>query len=120
LKAIFRDNPFNTSDGNEIPILVQFLGNDLRRHVGVEKPVPYDLTHDLMGSPVVALWSWFEAFEPLRPLIHKLRQDLVIALSSIAKLFCGLGRAKTFTVALKKHRKLKGDFIIFPDGKRPF
>src|SRR4030066_518486 len=85
LKAIFRDNPFNTSDGDKIPILVQFLSDDFRRHVGIEKSIPDDLTHDLMGSPVVPFGSGFEAFQPLRTLVHKLTQDLVVTLSRIAK-----------------------------------
>ncbi|MCJ7803411.1 MAG: hypothetical protein MUP18_02310, partial [Desulfobacterales bacterium] len=113
MKAIFRDHPFHTSDGNQTPILVQFLGNDLRRHVWIKKSIPDNLTYDLIGSAVVPFGPRFAPFESLSALVHKLTQDLVVTLSSVSKLFCGFGRAKTFTLALKEHRKFKGDFIIF-------
>jgi hypothetical protein len=50
----------------------------------------------------------------------KLIKDLVVTLPRIAKLFCGLDRTQPFTLALKEHGKLKRDFIISPNGKRPF
>jgi hypothetical protein len=74
----------------------------------------------LIGSAVVAFWAWFEAFQSRSPLVLKLIQDLVVTLSRVAELLCGLDRTKPFTLALKEHGKLKRDFIIFPDGKRPF
>ena len=73
-----------------------------------------------MGSAVVGFGAGFKTFEPLSTLVHKLPQDLVVTLSRIAKLFCDFGRAETFTLALKEHRKLKSDFILFPDGKGSF
>ena len=118
MKAIFRDHPFHTADGNGIPILVEFLGNDLWREVGVEKAIADDLTYDLIGSAVVTFGSGFSAFESIGPMVFKLLQDLVIALSGEAKLLGRLGGAKAFTLAFKEHGKLKSDFIIFPDGKR--
>jgi hypothetical protein len=96
------------------------LRNDLGRHCWIKKPISYDLADHLIGSAVVAFWAWFEAFQSRSPLVFKLTQDLVVTLSRIAKLLCGLDRTKPFTLALKEHGKLKGDFIIFPDGKRPF
>jgi hypothetical protein len=120
LKAISRNNPFNTSDGNRVSILVQFLSNDLGRHRWIKKPIPYDLADHLIGSAVVAFGPWFEAFQSRSPLVYKLIQDLVVTLSRIAKLLCSLDRTKSFTMALEEHSELKSDFIIFPDGKRPF
>jgi hypothetical protein len=118
LKAIFREHPFHTADGNGKPILVEFLGNNLWRDVGVEKAIADDLTYHLLGSAVVTFRPGFVAFEPLGPMVFKLRQDLVIALSGEAKLFGGLGGAQALTLAFHEHGKLESDFIIFPDGKR--
>jgi len=120
LEAIFRDNPFYTSNGNGIPILVQFLGNHLQRHLGIKKSISYNLTHDLIGSAVVTLGTGFEAFKPRSPSLRKLVKDLVIALSSISKLLCRFERAKTLALAFEKHCKLEGNFIIFPDAKATF
>jgi hypothetical protein len=96
------------------------LSNHLGHHRWIKKPIPYDLANYLIGSAVVAFGAWFEAFQSRSPLVHKLVQDLVVTLSRIAKLFCGLDRPQAFTLALKEHGKLKSDFIIFPNGKRPF
>jgi len=96
------------------------LRNDLGRHRWIKKPISYDLADHLIGSTVVAFGAWFEAFQSRSPLVHKLVKDLVVALARIAKLFCGLDRPQAFTLALKEHGQLKRDFIIFPNGKRPF
>jgi hypothetical protein len=96
------------------------LSNHLGHHRWIKKPIPYDLANYLIGSAVVAFGAWFEAFQSRSPLVHKLVQDLVVTLSRIAKLFCGLDRPQAFTLALKEHGELKNDFIIFPNGKRPF
>jgi hypothetical protein len=120
LEAIFRDNPFDTSNGNGIAILVQFLGNHLQRHLGIKKSISYNLAYDLIGSAVVTLGTGFETFEAHSPSLRKLVKDLVIALSSISKLPCRFERAKTFALAFEKHCKLEGNFIIFPDGKGTF
>jgi hypothetical protein len=120
LKAIFRDNPFNTSNGDEIAILVQFLGNDLWRRLGIKKSIPYDLTYDLLGSAVVAFGPRFETFKPRSSLFRKLVKDLVIALSSKSILLGRFERAKTFALALIEHCEFKRNFVIFPDGKRSF
>jgi hypothetical protein len=95
------------------------LCNDLGRHRWIKKPISYDLADHLIGSAVVAFGAWFEAFQCHSPLVLKLIQDLVVTLSCVAKLLCGLDRTKPFTLALKEHGKLKRDFIIFPDEKRP-
>jgi hypothetical protein len=118
LKAIFREHPFHTADGKGKPILVELLGNNLWRDVGVEKAIADNLAYDLLGSAVVAFGSGFVAFEPLGPMVFKLLQDLVIALSAVAKLFSRLGGAQAFTLAFHEHGKLESDFIIFPDGQR--
>jgi hypothetical protein len=120
LKAIFRDDPFNTSNGDEVAILVQFLGNDLRRHLGIKKSIPYDLTYDLVGSAVIAFGAWFETFKSRSPSVRKLLKDLVVALSSESILFGCSTRAKPLALALVKHCKFKGNFVIFPDGKISF
>jgi len=78
------------------------------------------LADHLIGSAVVAFWAWFQAFQSRSPLILKLIQDLVVTLSRVTELLCCLHRTKPFTLALKEHGKLKRDFIIFPNGKRPF
>ena len=101
-------------------MLVQFLCNHLGCHRWIKKPISYDLADHLIGSAVVAFWAWFEAFQSRSPLLLKLIQDLVVTLSRIAELLCGLGRAQPFTLTLKEHAKLKRDFIIFPYGKIPF
>jgi len=101
-------------------VLVELLGNNFGRHTGVEKPVAYDLAHNLICSAVVPFRSCFSAFKSFGPIGHKLIEDLVITLPGIPKLLCGLGRAKSFTPALDEHRELESDFIIFPDGKRSF
>jgi hypothetical protein len=118
LKAIFREHPFHTADGNGKPVLVEFLGNNLWRDVGIEKAIADDLTYHFLGSAVVTFRPGFMAFEPLGPMVFKLLQDLVIALSGEAKLFGGLGGAQAFTLAFHEHGKLESDFIIFSDGKR--
>ncbi len=118
MKAIFREHPFHAADGNGKPILVEFLGNNLWREVGVEKAIADDLTYDLLGSAVVTFGSGFAAFESIGPMVFKLLQDLVIALSGVAKLLGCLGGAKAFTLAFKEHGDLESDFIIFLDGKR--
>jgi hypothetical protein len=96
------------------------LRNDLGRHRWIKKPISYDLADHLIGSTVVAFGAWFEAFQSHSPLVLKLIQDLVVTLARVAELLCGLDRTKPFTMALKEHGKLKRDFIIFPNGKRPF
>jgi len=78
------------------------------------------LADHLIGSAVVAFWAWFEAFQSLSPLVFKLIQDLVVTLSRVTELLCGLHRTKPFTLAFKEHGKLERDFIIFPNGKKPF
>jgi hypothetical protein len=120
LKAIFREDPFNTSNGDEIAILVQFLGNDLRRHLGIKKSIPDDLTDNLVGSAVVALGPRFETFKPCSSSFPELAKDLVVALSSESILFCRFERAKTFALALIEHCKFKRNFVIFPEEKRSF
>jgi hypothetical protein len=95
------------------------LRNDLGRHRWIKKSISYDLANDLIGSAVVAFWAWFKAFQSRSPLALKLIQNLVVTLSRIAELLCGLDRAQPFTLALKEHGQLKGDFIVFPNGKRP-
>jgi len=52
-------------------------------------------------------------------MVLKLIQDLVVTLSRVAELSCGLDRTQPFTLALKEHGKLKRDLVIFPNGKRP-
>jgi len=94
------------------------LGNNLGRDVGVEKAIADNLADDLLGSAVVAFGPGLVAFEPLGPMVFELLQDLVIALSGVAKLFGRLGGAQAFTLAFHEHGKLESDFIIFPDGKR--
>jgi hypothetical protein len=118
LKAIFREHPFHAADGNGKSILVEFLGNDLWREVGVEKAIADDLTYDLLGSAVVTSGSGFAAFESIGPMVFKLLEDLVVALPGVAKLLGRLGGAKAFTLAFKEHGELESDFIIFPDGQR--
>ncbi|MGA2160436.1 MAG: hypothetical protein ABSG90_14640 [Dehalococcoidia bacterium] len=118
MKAVFREHPFHTADGKGKPILVEFLGNNLGREVGVQESIADDLTYDLLGSAVVTFGSGFAAFESIGPMVFKLLQDLVVALSGVAKLLGHLGGAKAFTLAFKEHGELASDFIIFPDGKR--
>ena len=84
MKAIFREHPFHTADGNGKPILVEFLGHNLWRDVGVEEAIADDLADHLLGSAVVTFRPGFVAFEPLGPMVFKLLQDLVIALSGVA------------------------------------
>ena len=60
----------------------------------------------------------FVSFEPLGPILFELFQDLVIALSGVAKLFGCFGGAQAFTLAFHEHGKLERDFIIFSDGQR--
>jgi hypothetical protein len=117
LKAIFRYNPFDASGGDDISVLVQSLGDDLRGHVRVEESIPYNLPHDLIGPAVVPFGTAFEAFQSLSAVLLKGVTYLVVALPGISELLCGFLRAKTFTVALIEHRKFTRDFIIFPDGK---
>jgi hypothetical protein len=118
LKAIFREYPFHAADGNGKPILVEFLGNNLCRDVGVEKAIADNLADDLMGSAVMTFGSGFVALEPLGSIIFELFQDLVISLSGVAKLFGRLGGAQAFTLAFHEHGEFESDFIIFPDGQR--
>jgi hypothetical protein len=118
LKAIFRQHPFHAADGNGKPILVEFLGNNLWRDVGVEIAIADNLADDFVGSAVMTFGPGFVAFEPFGPIILELFQDLVISLSGVAKLFGRGGGAQAFTVAFHEHGKLESDFIIFPDGKR--
>ena len=118
MKAIFREHPFHTADGNGKPILIEFLGNNLWGDVGVEKAIADDLTDHLLSAAVVTFRPGFVAFEPLGPMVFKLLQDLVIALSGEAKLFGGLGGAQALTLAFHEHGKPESDFIIFPDGER--
>ena len=118
MKAIFREDPFHAADGNGKPILVEFLGNNLWRDVGVEKAIADNLAYDLVGSAVMTFGPGFAAFEPLGPIIFELFQDLVISLSGVAKLFGRFGGAQAFTLAFHEHGKLKSDFIIFLDGQR--
>src|SRR3989304_1233811 len=101
-------------------ILVQFLGNHLRRHLGIKKSISYNLTDDFIGSTVVVLRTGLEASESRSPSCCKLLKDLVITLSSISKLLCCLERSQTFTVAFEEHCQLEGNLIIFPDGKSTF
>jgi hypothetical protein len=115
---MFREHPFRTADGKGKPILVELLGNNLWRDVGIEKAIADNLAYDLLGSAVVAFGPGFVAFEPLGSMVFKLLQDLVIALSGVAKLFGCLGGAQAFTLAFHKHGKLESHFIIFPDGQR--
>jgi hypothetical protein len=118
LKAIFREHPFHTADGKGKPILVEFLGNNLWRDVGVEKAVADNLAYDLLGSAVVAFGPGFVAFEAVGPMVFKLLQDLVIALSGVAKLLGRLGGTQAFTLAFHEHGKFESDFIIFLDRQR--
>jgi hypothetical protein len=118
LKAIFREHPFHAADGNGKPILVEFLSNNFGREVGVQKAIADDLAYNLRGSAVVTFGSGFVAFESIGPMVFKLLQDLVVALSGEAKLLGRLGGAQAFTLAFKEHGELESDFIIFPDGKR--
>jgi len=78
------------------------------------------LADHFIGSTVVAFGALFEAFQSSGPLVYKLIQDLVVTLARVTELLCGLDRTQPFTLALKEHGQLKGDFIIFPDGKRSF
>jgi hypothetical protein len=117
LKAILRQHPFHAADGNGKPILVEFLGNNLWRDVGVEIAVADNLTDDFVGSAVVTFGPGFVAFERLGPIIFEQFQDLVISLSAIAKLLGRGGGAQAFTVAFHEHGQLEGDFIIFLDGQ---
>jgi hypothetical protein len=118
LKAIFREHPFHTADGKGKPILVELLGNNFWREVGIEKAIADNLAYDLLGSAVMTFGPGFVAFESLGPQVFKLLQDLVIALSGVAKLFGRFAGAQAFTLAFHKHGKLESDFIIFPDGQR--
>jgi hypothetical protein len=118
LKAIFREHPFHTADGKGKSILVELLGNNFWRDVGVEKAIADNLAYDLLGSAVGALGPGFVAFESLGPMVFKQLQELVIALSSVAKLFGRFAGAQAFTLAFHEHGKLESDFIIFPDGQR--
>ena len=103
MKAIFREHPFHTADGNGKPILVEFLGNNLWRDVGVEKAIADDLTYHLLGSAVVTFRPGFVAFEPLGPMVFKLRQDLVIALAGEIVFLSRPRRAEAFALTLDEH-----------------
>jgi len=80
---------FHTSDGNREAILVEFLCNDIRCHRWIKKPISYDLADHLIGSAVVAFWSWF-GLSIRSSLVLKLIQDLVVTLSRVAELLCRL------------------------------
>jgi len=101
-------------------MLVQFLGNPVGRHLGVKELISYDLSNHLIGSPVIALRAAFGIFQPLGAIFQELAQDLIIPLSGVAELLCGLGGTKAFALALEEHREFQGDFIIFLYGDGAF
>jgi len=93
------------------------LSDDFGRGFGIEEPMPNDLTHDLIGAPIVSLGAPFLRNQAIGTELSKLFTQLKIAGATKSELFCcGLGSEFTFT--FEQHRHAACDFIVLRDWQR--
>ena len=53
MQAVIGDDPFDAAQTEGEMSLAEFLGDDFRRGVGIEKAVAQDLADDLAGAAII-------------------------------------------------------------------
>jgi hypothetical protein len=71
-----------------------------------------DLTHHLLGAPIVALWPACFAVQSQRALSFKLFQELKIALFRVTEFASGLSGTQSLALAFEKHGQFAGNLVI--------
>jgi hypothetical protein len=94
--------------------LPQFLGDDLRRGVAVQKTVPDDLADGFGCSPIVGLGTAFPALKSDRARALIGGAELKVTLLAEAKLLGGLERPRVLTLPLHEHAQLARDLVVLP------
>jgi hypothetical protein len=112
LQAVVGQDAFHAADADRPSGLNEFLGDDLRRRIGVEEAVPDHLADDLGRTPIVPLGAAFLAVQSQRAPFAEGGAELEVALLAVAELFGGLERSQAFALTFDKHQQFAGDLIL--------
>ena len=112
MKAVFLDDTDDTANADRETGLPKFLGDDVDRGIGVEKPVTDDLANDLVGADIVAFGAGLAALESCASLFMIKPEQLKISLFAQVELLGGLGGAEAFALAFDEHGQPGDDEVI--------
>jgi len=117
LQAVIGDDPLDAAQADGEMSLPQFLGDDLRGRVGVQKAMAQDLAHGLVGAAIVGFGSGLLGLQGGEAAGLEGVEYLVIALAAITIFPGDRVDAGLQTLAFDEHEEAAGHFVIVGDGQ---
>jgi hypothetical protein len=119
LNAVIGDDARDTAVTDPDLPLTQFLGDDFRRSVRVQKAVAQHLANDLIGAAVVGFGAGLLRLQGGQPAGGELVQELIIALATVAETGGDGSDVVLEALAFQEHDEASGLEIGGGDGQGP-
>lgn len=117
MQAVIGDDPFDAAQTDGETSLPQFLGDDLRRSIGIQKAIAQDLADDLIGAAIVGFGSGLLELQGGETALLEGREDLVITLAAITIFSSDRSDLGFQALAFDQHEEAAGQFIGVRDGQ---
>ncbi len=118
MQTVIGDDPFDAPQAQGQTRLAEFLGDDLRGGVGIQKAVAQDLTDELVGAAIIGFGTGLPGLEGRQASSLVDGQHLVIALAAKAVFLGDVADLGLQTLAFDKHEEAAGLLIGGGDRKR--
>ena len=115
MQAVVRDDACDAPGTDDPAALAEFLGDDVRRGLGIEEAMPDDLSDDFVGASVVAFGSAFLIEQRRGAVVAVGLSELEIALLAEAELAGRRAGSESVAFAFEEHDEFGSEFVVGRD-----